>query len=228
MGVVRANDLDLVAAEKEFKRAIELSPSYATAHQWYAEDVLSPSGRNKEAIAEMKRALELDPLSVAVNTWFGAILHWAGENDEAIAQLRKAIEMDKNLPIAHLWLGRVYLEKKMFKEAIYELQSAVTLSGGRPVYLASLGYGYAVSGHGIEAAKILSELTQLSARKYVPAYEVAALCAGLRREDQAFQWLEKAREERTSSLRGVESDPAFDGLRSDPRYAGFLRQSAPP
>jgi serine/threonine protein kinase/Tfp pilus assembly protein PilF len=228
LGVVRAvYDLDPIAAEKEFKRAIELSPSYATAHQWYAEEVLFPSGRHKEAIAEEERALELDPLSMAINTWLGAVLYGAGENDEAIAQLRKAIEMDRNVPIAHLWLGRVYVQKKMFQEAIDELQSAVTLSGGRPVYLASLGYAYAVSGQGNKAAKILNELTQLSARKFVPAYEVAALCAGLKRKDQAFQWLEKARDER-SSLRGVESDPAFDSLRSDPRYAGFLRSLSLP
>jgi TolB-like protein/Tfp pilus assembly protein PilF len=228
MGVVRANDLDLVAAEKEFKRAIEQSPSYATAHQWYAEEILSPSGRHKEAIAEMERALELDPLSTAINTWFGVILYRAGENDEAIAQLQKAIEMDRNLPIAHLWLGRVYLEKKMFKEAIDQLQSAVMLSGGRPVYLASLGYGYAASGQVSQGAKILTQLTQLSARKYVPGYEVAALCAGLRREDQAFEWLQKAREQGSASMFLVESDHAFDSLRSDPRFAGFLRQSAPP
>jgi Flp pilus assembly protein TadD len=126
---------------------------------------------------------------MAINTWFGAVLYWAGENDAAIAQLRKAIEMDRNVPIAHLWLGRVYLAKKMFKEAVDEFQSAVTLSGGRPVYLASLGYAYAVSGKDNEATKILTQLTQLSARKYVPAYEVAALCARLGRQDQAFRWL---------------------------------------
>jgi eukaryotic-like serine/threonine-protein kinase len=230
LAVVRADyDFDLVAAEKEFKRAIELSPSYATAHQWYAEEVLSPSGRHKEAIAEDQRALELDPLSMAINTWFGAILYWAGEDDEAIAQLRNAIEMDRNVPIAHLWLGRVYLQKKMFKEAIEELQSAAKLSGGLPAYQASLGYGYAVSGQGGKAAKILSELTQLSARRYVPAYEVAALCAGLTRNDQALQWLQKAREERSTSFEHFGSDPAFDSLRSKPRYASFLRAlSLPP
>jgi adenylate cyclase len=183
-------------------------------------------GRHKEAIAEMKRALELDPLSLAINTWFGAILFWAGENDEAIAQLQKAIEMDRNLPIAHLWLGRVYLEKKMFKEAIDEFKSAVTLFGGQSSYLASLGYGYAVSGQSNEAAKILTRLTQLSARKYVPAYEVAAPCARLGRKDQAFQWLQKTCEEGacSSKMGDVRSDPAF-------RYSAFrppLRRLAAP
>jgi eukaryotic-like serine/threonine-protein kinase len=231
LAVVRAHyDSDPVAAEKEFKRAIELNPSYATAHQWYAEEVLSPSGRHTEAIAEMKRALELDPLSSAINTWFGAILFWAGEGGEAIAQLQKTIEMDRNLPIAHLWLGRVYLEKKMFKEAIGEFKSAVTLSGGQSSYLAWLGYGYAVSGQSNEATKILTRLMQLSAHKYVPAYDVAALCAGLGRKDQAFQWLQKTCEEGacSSKMGDVKSDSAFDSLRSDPRYADLLSRSGLP
>src|SRR5260370_27777797 len=107
----------------------------------------------------MKRALEIDPLSLAINTWFGAILFFAGENDEAIAQLRKAIEMDRNLPITHLWLGRVYLEKRMFKEAIGEFKMAVTLSGGQPFFLASPGYSFARSGPNKETSKILPPLT---------------------------------------------------------------------
>jgi eukaryotic-like serine/threonine-protein kinase len=231
LAVVHAEyDFDWKAAEQEFKRAIELNPSYATAHQWYAEELSSEPGRSQESIAEMKRALELDPLSMAINTWFGAVLHWAGENDEAIAQLQKAIEMDRNFPIAHLWLGRVYLQKKMFKEAIDEFEIAVKLSGSQPHYLAWLGYGYAMSEHKSEAAKILTQLTQLSAHKYVPADEVAALCAGLGRRDQAFQWLQKACEQEgcPTAMSDVKSDPAFDNLRSDPRYADLLRRSGLP
>jgi eukaryotic-like serine/threonine-protein kinase len=224
--VFAAYDMDAVAAEKEFQRAIELSPSYATAHQWYAEEVLSPSARYGEAIAEMKLAVDLDPLSVAINTWYGAILYWAGENDEAIAQLRKTIETGVNLPMTHLWLGRVYLKKKMSEEAIAEFQSSVDLSGRQPFYLASLGYGYAAAGQTKVAAKILNQLVELSARKYVPAFEVAALCAELGYKDQAFQWLQKACEENvcTKMIWTIKSDPAFDSLRSDPRYATLLRR----
>ena len=138
-------DLDPVAAEKEFKRTMELSPSDATAYQWYAEEILSAPGRHQEAIAAMKRALELDPLSMAVNTYFGTVLYWAGENEEAIAQLKKTIEINRNLPIAHRWLGLAYSKKGMFKEAVDEFQTAVTLSGAQPFYLASLGYAYAAA-----------------------------------------------------------------------------------
>jgi len=220
LGVVRAGyDRDLVAAEKEFKLAIELNPSHSTAHQWYAEEVLSPSGRYKEAIAQMQRALELDPLSVAINVFYGAILYWAGESDGAVAQLQKAVKMDKDLPIAHLWLGRVYSQKKMFKEAIDEFQRAVTLSGGQPFYLAELGYGYAVSGHDSEAAILLTQLTHLSAQRYVPAYGVAVLCAKLGRKDQALEWVQKSCEEdRDRECSYISTDHNFDPLRSDLRF----------
>src|SRR5258707_3099618 len=128
LAAVRADyDLDSVSAEKEFRRAIGLSPNYATAHQWYGE-FLASSGRYKEAVAEMKQALELDPLSLAINTWFGAVLYWAGENDQAIAQLQKAIEMDKTLPMAHLWLASVFVDKNEIAESNKEISIAQTFS----------------------------------------------------------------------------------------------------
>jgi TolB-like protein/Flp pilus assembly protein TadD len=226
LAVVRADyDLDSRAAEKEFQRAIALSPNYATAHQWYAEEVLAPSGRSKEAIAEMKRALELDPLSIAINTWYGAVLYWAGQTDEAVSQLRKTIALDSSLPMTHLWLGRVYLDKKMFTEALEQLQDAANLSERQPFYLAALGDGYAAVGRASEAATILTELVRSSAHKYVPAYEVAALSARLGRTDQAFQWLGKACQEGVcpSMIWRIKSDSAFDKVRSDRRYSDLLR-----
>jgi len=222
LAVARADyDADFAAAEKEFRRAIELNPSYATAHQWYAEEVLSASGRNQEAIAQMRLALELDPLSIAINTWYGAILYGAGEDDAAITQLRKTIETGGNWPMTHLWLGRVYLDQKMSREAISELQSSVDISGRQPLYLAALGYAYAVAGQKLPASRILTQLTDLSSRKYVPAYETAALCAALGYKEQAFQWLRKVCEENVcaSMHSTLKSNPAFDSLRSDPRFA---------
>ncbi len=236
-----AYEHDPVAAEKEYKLAIELNPNDATAHQWYGswlgswflkhsetEDILSPSGRDKQAIAEYRRALELDPLSMAINTMFGAILYWAGENDQAVAQLQKTIEMDRTLPIAHFWLGRVYMKKKRFQEAIEEFQKAVTLSGSHPLFVASLGSGYAVSGDTADAAKMLAQLTQLSTHRYVPAYELAILCAALGRKDEARKWLRKACQEGTCSGRdgpnvALEVD-FFDPIRSDPSYQELLKQ----
>lgn len=225
LAVVRAEyDLNVTTAEKEYKRAIELNPNSGTAHQWYAEDVLAPMGRHEEAIAEMKRALELDPLSLATNFSFGYILYLARENDAAMAQLQKTLEMYKSFPVAHSYLGRVYVQKRMFAEAIEEFQSAATLSGNHPFYLAWLGYGYAATGRTSEADKILGQLMQLSTRKYVSPYDLAAICAGLGRKDQALKWLLNAYDERASYFHDINVEPVFDPLRSDPRFQDLVHR----
>lgn len=214
------------AAEKEIKRAIELNPNYASAHQFYGE-WLSYWGRHAEADAEMKRALELDPLSVAANTWYQGVLHGEGRDDEAIAQLQKSLKVAGNVPITHFWLGRRYLDKKMNREAIDEFRTAVVLSREQPFYVAWLGYAYAVSGQADEANKLLDELTKAPARAYVPAYEVAVLAATLGQKDQALRWLQRGCDDGACSGRfgNVKTDPAFDGMRSDPRFLELLNRA---
>ena len=114
LGALRVErDLDLPGAEKEFRRAIDLNPNYATAHHWYGEEVLAAMGRSAEAVAELKRAEELDPLSRAISTTHGYVLYLARENDAAISQLRKTLELDANFAVAHMYLGRAYAQKKM-------------------------------------------------------------------------------------------------------------------
>jgi eukaryotic-like serine/threonine-protein kinase len=222
--VLAENDFDLIAAEKEVRRAIELNPNYATAHQWYAEVVLVPLGRREEAIAEMERALQLDPLSLAINTDFGYILYLEREPDRAIAQLQKTLAMYKSFPAPHLYLGRAYVQKRMFAEAMQEFQTAAKVSGGHPFYRAWLGYGYALSGNSSEAIRILDQLTQGSGGKYVSSYDVAAICVGLGRQDQAVRWLQKAYEERASHFHHIGVEPIFDPLRSDPRFEELVRR----
>ena len=220
---------DQAAAEKEIKRAIELNPNYATAHQFYAE-WLNYWGRLAEADAQMKRALELDPLSVAANTWYQGVLHREGRDDEAIAQLQKSLRVAGNVPITHFWLGRRYLDKKMNPQAIDEFQKAAALSHQQPFFVAWLGYAYAVSGQPDKAEKLLNDVTKSPARAYVPAYEVAVLAATLGHKDQALQWLQRACDDGACSGRfgNVKSDPAFDGMRSDPRFAEVLHRAAQP
>jgi TolB-like protein/DNA-binding winged helix-turn-helix (wHTH) protein/Tfp pilus assembly protein PilF len=215
-----------VAAEKEIKRAIELNPNYASAHQFYGE-WLSGWGRHADADAQMKRALELDPLSIAANTWYQGVLHKEGRDDDAIAQLQKSLRVAGNVPITHFWLGRRYLDKKMNPEAINEFRTAVTLSRDQPFYVAWLGYACAVSGRTDEAGRILNQLTKSPARTYVPAYEVAALAAALGHKDQALQWLQRACDDGScsGSLGNVKSDPAFDIMRSDPRFVALLNRT---
>ena len=122
-------DRDWTAAEKEFRRAIELNPNYANAHHWYAE-FLSLSGRHEQAIAESQRAREIDPLSPIMSAWVSSRYLYARQYDKAVAQGRNAVEMDPDFAPAHLVLGQAYEQKGMLKEAAAEFARAVTLGGG--------------------------------------------------------------------------------------------------
>src|SRR4029077_13871005 len=122
-------DWDFNSAGKEFRRAIELNPGYATAHHWYAWH-LSLVGQNEEAIVEMKKAESLDPLSIIINADLAELLVLAHYYDESIRQSHKTIEMDPTFALAHNQLGQAYLQKQMHGEAIAELQKAVQLSEG--------------------------------------------------------------------------------------------------
>jgi eukaryotic-like serine/threonine-protein kinase len=216
-------DFDWGAAENEIRRAIELNPNYATAHDWHAF-VLVSLGRLEEAISEEKRAQELDPLSQAINDDLGYYLYLAEDNDQAIIQLRKTLAMYQSMPMPHMLLGRAYVQKRMFTEAIKEFQSAATLSGNYPLYQAWLGYGYAISGHRSEAQQIIDELTRPSNTKYVSPYDVAAIWTGLGDKNQAVKWLGRAYEERATHLVHIYIEPAFEPLRSDLRFQELLRR----
>jgi TolB-like protein/Tfp pilus assembly protein PilF len=216
-------DWDWVGAEKEYKRAIELNPGYATAHQWYAE-YLSRMGRHNEAIAELKRAQELDPLSLMINAIGGWIFVCARRYGEAIAQCRRTLELNAGFYPAHGNLGRVYEQEKLYDEAISEYQKAKALEAGNPFLAADLARGYAAAGRKTEALKIISNLRELSKRRYVSPYKVAQIYVALRDFDQACAWLEKAYDEHSYDLTGAKVDPTLDRLRSDPRFQDLLRR----
>lgn len=225
LGALRVEyDLDLIRAEKEFRRAIELNPNYATAHHWYGEEVLAATGRFAEAVAELQRAEELDPLSRAVSTTYGYVLYLARDNDAAIAQLRKTLELDASFAATHMYLGRAYAQKKMFADAIQEFQKADDLSEGEPYSRAWLGYGYAVSGQAREARKVLNELQGLPKGKYVPPYDLAAVWMGLEDKNQALKWLERACEDHAAYFSSIKVEPVFDRLHPDPRFQDLLRR----
>ncbi len=210
-------------AESEFQLAIRLNPSYATAHHWYGF-CLNTMGRFDEALAEIKRAQELDPLSLVISSNVAFSFYLARQYDRAIEQFRKTLEMDPNFAYAHYRLGRTYMQKAMFGEAIVELQKAVALAGGSPFRVASLGQAYALSGKRGEALKILDELKELSKQRQVYPAVIAEIYVGLGEKDQAFAWLEKAYAERSGQLRHLKVEPAYDRLRSDPRFQDLLRR----
>jgi TolB-like protein/Tfp pilus assembly protein PilF len=216
-------DWDWPGAEREFRRAIELNPGYATAHQWYG-GLLSELGRHEEALAEIKRAQQLDPLSLIINTDHGRVLLYAGQDDLGIEQLRKTLEMDPNFAPAHYHLGFAHLRKGAFADAIAEFQRATTLSPNITFYKAGLGYAYARADKSAEARKLLSELEDLSRRRYVSWCDIAIIYAGLGEKDQAFTFLEKAYEQRDRGFVYMKVAPYLETLRSDPRFQDLLRR----
>jgi|HubBroStandDraft_4_1064222.scaffolds.fasta_scaffold25123_1 TolB-like protein/DNA-binding winged helix-turn-helix (wHTH) protein/Flp pilus assembly protein TadD len=214
-------DWDLQAGDREFRRAIELNPGYATAHHWYAWHLIL-LGRNSEAIAEMKKAVSLDPLSLIINADLAELLVIAHLPDQSIQQSRKTIEMDPDFALAHNQLGQAYLEKHMSEEAIAELQRATQLSGDSPTCTANLARAYAAAGKRQEATALLNDLRTRSADGYSHAAEIAMVYAALGDKDQAMTWLNQAYEERFNP--GVLLRIGFDPLRSDPRFQDLLRR----
>jgi tetratricopeptide (TPR) repeat protein len=214
-------DWDLDASGKEFRRAIALNPSYATAHHWFAWH-LSLLGRYDEALAEMRKAENLDPLSLIINADLAELLVLAHSYDESIRQSNKTIEMDPNFAMAHNQLAQGYLEKHMYSEAVTELQKAVQLSGGSPTCIANLARAYAASGKRNAAIRLLSGLQKRSNPTYSYGSEIATIYASLGDKDQAMTWLEKAYEERFNP--GVLLRPGFDPLRSDPRFKDLVHR----
>jgi TolB-like protein/DNA-binding winged helix-turn-helix (wHTH) protein/Flp pilus assembly protein TadD len=214
-------DWDLDSAGKEFQRAIELSPNYATAHQWYAAHLIV-LGRNDEAIAEIRKAENLDPLSLIISADLADFLIIAHSYDESIRESRKTIELDPNFALAHNQLGQAYLQKQMNDEAIAELQKAVRLSGNSPTCIANLARAYIASGKKSEAAKLLNDLEKRSNSNYSHASEIAEIYVALGDTDQAMNWLQKSFEERFNPSVLLRS--AFDPVRSDPRFEDLLRR----
>jgi TolB-like protein/DNA-binding winged helix-turn-helix (wHTH) protein/Tfp pilus assembly protein PilF len=213
-------DWNWEAAEKEFRRAIELNPGYATAHHWYAWH-LSGMGRNSEAIAEMRKAENLDPLSLIINADLAELLLIARFSDQSIQQSRKTLDMDPNFAVAHYDLGQALLQKHMYSEAIAELETATKLSADSPICKSTLAYAYAISGRRNDALKILNDLTRRS-NGFSNAAEIALIYAGLGENDQAMAWLEKAYSERFNP--SILLRPAFDPLRSDTRFQKLVHR----
>ncbi len=212
-------DWDLDSGGKEFRRAIELNPGYATAHHWYAWH-LALLDRYDEAIAEMKKAESLDPLSLIINADLAELLVLSHSYDESIRQSRKTIEMDPNFAMAHNQLAQAYLQQHMYREAVVELQKAVQLSGGSPTCIANLARAYALSGRRNEALTLLSDLKTSSTPGFSHASEIAAIYVSLGDMDAAMNWIEKGYAERFNP--GVLIRPGYDPLRSDPRFKNLV------
>jgi eukaryotic-like serine/threonine-protein kinase len=221
--IVGIYDFDWSRAEREYKRAIELNPGYETAHHWYAWH-LARMGRAKESITEIKRAQELDPLSLIINFNVARMLYYARQYDKAIEQLRKTLEIEPNFAWVHWLLGVVYEQKGMYKEAVEEHEKCVSSSEVNSIWLGALGRAYAVAGRRNEAVKIVDQLKALSKQRYVEPSSIAQVYVGLGDKDEAFNWMEKAYQERSLGVGAINTDARYDSLRSDPRFQDLLRR----
>jgi TolB-like protein/Flp pilus assembly protein TadD len=220
-------DFDFSLANREFQRAIELNPNYATGHQQYANNTLSALGRFDEAIAEGKRAVELDPLSLVINADLGMNYYYARRYDEAITQLRKTLEMDPGYYYAHVDLGQVLAAKRAFGEAILEYQKARALNDD-PFVLGLLGHAYASSGNKTEALKILDQLKEMSRQRYVSMYSFAIVYLALDDKQEALRWLEQSYQDRAGADIGwIRVDSLLDPLHGDPGFEALAEKIVP-
>ena len=224
--VREAYDWDWTGAETEFKRAIQLDPNSATAHQWYG-DFLIRLGRLEEAKAELKKAKALDPLSLPINSSVGLQLYFARQYDPAIQQLKETLDLDPNFVPAQHALEAAYAQAGMYTEAVGERQKVLTLSGN-PDLAAAIGEDYRKSGYAGVLQSSLEGLKEVSKQRYVSPYNIAQIHARLQEKDQALARLEQAFSERDSQLTYVKVDPAFDEIRSDPHFQQLLERLALP
>ncbi|MFQ5816610.1 MAG: protein kinase [Terriglobia bacterium] len=214
---------NLQEAEREYKQAIELNPNHSMAHVWSAY-TLGEAGRWEEAVAAARRAQELDPLSLWANNAAGEVFYLKREYDQAIKEFGKNLDLDPNDAGAYYFLAWPYEQKGIYAEAIALLEKAVTLSESVPIYVAGLGHAYALAGKRSEALKILDQLQGQTTLMPPSPFDMALVYIGLGDKEKAFEWLEKAYEERSMRLVFLKEGPRFDSLRSDPRFQDLLRR----
>jgi len=208
-----------MAAERESRRAVELSPGQSVTHA-HLGDYLSIVGRNDEAVEQFHRVLDLDPISLEYHTWFALILYQARRYDESITHSKIVLDLDPHYTNA-LWFLALALEQKgEITEAIVRLEMAVSLSGA-PHYRALSGRAFAITGERSRAIHIVDELIMLSSERYVSPFDIAIVYEGLGDQTPMFSWLEEAYQQGVS--RTIELTlPLFDRQRTDPRWQNLV------
>jgi len=220
---------DLAGAEKEYKRAIELNPNYATAYHWYAE-TLAEQGRFDESLTQWKKALELDPFSLAIGTDYALeYLYYDRKYDQAVDYLNKLVQMDPNYVRTHTYLTTVYETMGRYEDAINEIEKRVALQGMKTEEIASgkrmLTDALRSGGPKGYWSKILEfAMHDVKKGENVPAFLLARIYSELGERDEAFKWLEKAYANKEAELTYMKVSPIWDKLREDPRFADMLRR----
>jgi TolB-like protein/DNA-binding winged helix-turn-helix (wHTH) protein len=219
--IVQNYDYDWQTAGREYQRAIELNPNYATAHHWYAEHLMW-RGRFDEALRESERARQLDPLSLIIATDNGAILYFSRQYDRAIEKLRAVRELDPSFPRAAGLMVRAYEQKGMFADALADVEKSCPLYNSWAC--SELVYIYGRTGQEAQAGLALAKLERLNRRQPVDPAVFVEPYIGMNNKDEAFFWLDKAYAQHSNALTGLKVDPIYDPLRSDPRFQDLLRR----
>jgi TolB-like protein/DNA-binding winged helix-turn-helix (wHTH) protein/Tfp pilus assembly protein PilF len=221
LAVIAQNyDWDWQAVEKEYRRAVELDPNYATAYHWYAES-LALQGRFDEAFVEIERARQLDPLSLIIATDRGAILYFSRQYDRAIEQLRAVLDMEPDFPRAHI-LVFAYVQKGMYAEGLADVEKWRRIDDS-PWSWMMLAYVYGRSGQQAKARAALEKLEELNRQRETDPLLIAVAHVGMGDREEAIAWLQKAYADHSIST-ALKVDPIYDPLRSDPRFQELLRR----
>jgi tetratricopeptide (TPR) repeat protein len=218
-------DWDWAAAERAFRRSIELAPNALGARLWYPA-LLVNIGRSEDAIREAQRAVEVDPLSVNAITLLGQVLYTARRYDEAARELAQALDMDPSFPTALYYVGLIHLAKNEFGDAIAIFERTNVLNP-HPLWLATVGQVYGFAGRHDEARRILGELEEAARRTYVSPFSFATVYSGLGDMEAWRSMMQASLEERTGMLMWLMA-PLHDGFRAHPYFQEFVRRAGLP
>jgi len=215
------SDFDWVAAEQEYKRAIELDPNYELTHEVYSY-LLTSLSRSDEAIAEAQRALDLDPLSATLSDDLGLAYFLARRYDDAEQQHLRTLKIEPDRPDSLYQLGNIYTQRAQYDEAVAAYEKAMKLSVRSSNFLGGLGHAYGAAGRRNDARKVLGELQSMSTHEYVSPYDLAIIYAALGEKDKAVEKLNEAFETKSGWVIHLQVDPFLDPLRDDPRFQRLI------
>jgi DNA-binding winged helix-turn-helix (wHTH) protein/TolB-like protein len=213
-------EMDWPGAERAFRRAIELNPSFAPAHQWLGL-LHGISGRFDEALEELRIAEGLEPAVPFYGALRGMVLSYRGEHDAAVVQLERSLAIAPELPNTRAYLTMAYLRRGDLDRAA---EHAAAIGSPAPGSRGYVGQIHALAGRRTEALAEIERLVALSRERYVSAYDTASIYATLGEVDQTFAWLERAFEERSQLVTWLPWDDAFESIRTDPRYLELVKR----
>jgi serine/threonine protein kinase len=215
--ILHWGDYDVAGAEREFKRAIELNPNYASAHQWYGS-LLTSLGRTEEALVEHRRAVEIEPLSLVMNYTYASSLYFARRYDEAIAQAKKTLELDTNSLATYFWLGSAFVSKGDYAQAVDAFAKSRELRGD-PESAEVMRENFTKGGWQMFLRGVLKDEATVDS-----PYTLAQVHILLGNKDEAFAQLNKSYDIREPDLMRLKVDPRLDALRDDPRFQDLLQR----